>query len=223
MLPQAIVNMKTLWIGFTWFKVKPINPGDFLEIDDGVPFYLFQLKNSPGNNPGDGVNNKRLNKVFNDAGYKFPERPNTNNQNADNIIHENIDKAHEHYINILSKTVLTKNWRRIKDYHSFYFDMLNKNPNKMSALIFNIVQMSMIMVKKKTIDLIKMNKGDVLFIDAIAKRYGQTPIDIVAPDTGYSALDSYMFNKFVASVGFKNEWEQQAKQIAEMKRGGRKR
>lgn len=46
-----------------------------------------------------------------------------------------------------------------------------------------------------------VDNANAIAIDAIAKRYGKTPIEVIMPFGGYSDMDAWMFNMFVASRG----------------------
>lgn len=64
----------------------------------------------------------------------------------------------------------------------------------------------------------EMKIDDVVAIDVLAKRYGQTPIDIAFPGLEYTPWDAFIFNTFIAGNAIEREVERQKQEIGAYKR-----
>jgi hypothetical protein len=71
-------------------------------------------------------------------------------------------------------------------------------------ILFNFILFSSLKYFKKY-SIYKINKTFGLMIDTLAKRYGKTPIEIIACNGGYSDFESLMFINFIACLGIEEE------------------
>lgn len=79
----------------------------------------------------------------------------------------------------------------------------------------NLIFISSLKVFNKPIE---MDVNQCYFYDAMAKRYGTTPIECLYPNGGYTELDAYMFNRYVMSKAVERENKQQRKLEAERRK-----
>lgn len=75
---------------------------------------------------------------------------------------------------------------------------------------------------KKFFKPIKVEKSAMDIIDAISKRYGSPPIDVLFPNGGYSDMDAYTFNLFIAAYSIRDENEQNKRIIARQRRAAKR-
>jgi hypothetical protein len=64
--------------------------------------------------------------------------------------------------------------------------------------------------------MVEVSRNKAVLIDAVAKRYGQRPSDVVLPDG--SEAEREMFDAFAAGEGFRAEAEASKKQVEKLKR-----
>ncbi len=99
---------------------------------------------------------------------------------------------------VLGKGVLTKEGKPF-DVDEF----LNKETDFEACMeLFNAV-LSLSLYRFK--DIIQLSKVQTEYFDAMAKRYGQLPIDCLFTDHNYSELDAFLFNSFILNYNLQKE------------------
>jgi hypothetical protein len=97
--------------------------------------------------------------------------------------------------------ILTKNGEPFNVDAYFDQDANIETTDECVTLFSAIIMLSF----KKFREIKQVEKSMALAIDAISKRYGTQPIENLFPDGGYTSLDAFMFNSYVASLAISKE------------------
>ncbi len=187
--PKEYTTTKKITIENDVIGIIPISPKKFLDTEEGIPFSIFEIKKVK----------TMYEKTLEGIGS----------------LKETIDIDSEKFLEniklIFSKCALTINGGEFKpDKYIEENDMIS-----VTYLLCSIFAISF----NKFDSILEVSEKQPIFWDAMAKRYGKSPIDCLFPNGGYSDMDAYCFNTMVLHVGMETENSIINKVLAKMKRG----
>ena len=181
------MQFKNIKLGNDEYLIKVLLPSDFLGFELGVPINLFKIQ--------------KPKTIWDQVDEQLSQLQNDQEKNEIDL--KCIKK-------ILEIGVCTKN-KQLFDANKF----INNETNLCLglSLLAEILEISLSKFKNT----IELTLNDVFFYDRLASNYGKTPIEILCPRGGYTELDAFMFNKFIAFNILEEEIKQQDKILTKLK------